>query len=260
MRSSYPFLDSDRPVAFAHRGGAEDGRENTMTAFARAVALGYRYLETDVHATADGVLVVFHDRDLARLTDRVGIIRNLPWREVRRARVRGREPVPLLEDVLGTWPDVRVNIDVKDVPAVGPLVEVIRRTNAVRRVCVGSFSDRRLAAVRAALGPTLATSLGPRAAARLVLASSPAPVGWLLTRLAPAGVPCAQVPPRLRGMPVITRRFLDAAHARGVVVHAWTVNDEAQMRRLLDLGVDGVMTDRLETLRDVLLERGQWPS
>jgi len=161
------------------------------------------------------------------------------------------EPIPLLEDLLGAWPEVRVNIDPKEDSAVEPLAEVIRRTDAVHRVCAGAFSDRRLARLRRLLGHRLCTSLGPAGVARLRLASIGAPVGTL-----PA--PCAQVPVRARGLSVIDRRFLSAAHRRGMQVHVWTIDDEPEMERLLDLGVDGIMTDRPAVLKKVLERRGVW--
>jgi glycerophosphoryl diester phosphodiesterase len=256
MSSGFAFLDHPRPLAFAHRGGVAHGLENTMTAFTNAVAMGYRYLETDAHATADGVALAFHDHRLDRVTDRTGTIAELPYREVAAARVGGAEPIPLLADLLGAWPDVRVNIDVKQAAAIGPVVEVIRRTGAADRVCVAAFSDRRLGAVRARLGPGLATSLGPREVLRLRAAAH--------RRLRPGRTyppppaPCAQVPERIGALRVVDRRFVAAAHARGIQVHVWTVNDRPGMERLLDLGVDGLMTDRLALLKEVLVARGQW--
>ncbi len=252
----FPFLEHEGPIAFAHRGGAAGGLENSMAAFENAVALGYRYLETDVHATADGVLLAFHDRTLDRVTDAVGRVARLPWSTVRHARIGGAEAIPLLADLLGAWPDVRVNIDVKEAGAVGPLARELARTGAVDRVCVASFSSRRLAAARAAVGPRLCTSLATRGVLRLRAAA----VHPATYRLAPDGVPCAQVPDRLGPLPVVTRGLVAAAHARGQRVHVWTVDDAASMHRLLDLGVDGLMTDELVTLRDVLCARRQWPS
>ena len=128
----------------AHRGGAHlpgnEGLENSLVAFANAVSLGYRYLETDVHATADGVLLAFHDHHLDRVTDGRGRVGDLPWNVVRRARIGGREPIPTLEELLGAFPDARVNVDVKHRSAVGPLIDAVRRTDAIERVCVASFS------------------------------------------------------------------------------------------------------------------------
>ncbi|MFD9687943.1 glycerophosphodiester phosphodiesterase [Kitasatospora sp. NPDC059088] len=251
----HPFLDHPGPLAFAHRGGELGHPENSLAAFEAAVALGYRYLETDVHATADGVLVAFHDSRLDRVTDRAGAVAELPWETVRRARIGGTEPVPLLEDLLGAFPAARFNVDVKAAPAVRPLVEAIRRTNAWERVCVGGFSDSRIAAVRAAAGPRLATSLGPREVARLRLRSLAGP-------LARGGAPfaglCAQVPERHRGIRVVDRAFVRAAHRLGLQVHVWTVDDATRIRSLLDLGVDGIMADRIDVLKGVLGERGCW--
>ena len=222
-----------------------------MAAFESAVSMGFRYLETDVHATADGVLVAFHDDRLDRMTDRNGLIGHLPWSVVRQARVSGDHAIPQLEDLLGTWPEARVNIDPKHDDAVEPLVEVVKRTNSVDRVCVGAFSDRRLRRIRRLLGPALCTSLGPLGVARLKAASGRLPAGRL-----PAA--CAQVPVATKGVTVVDRRFVEGAHDRGMQVHVWTIDDPVEMRRLLDLGVDGIMTDRPAVLRQVLVERGAW--
>jgi glycerophosphoryl diester phosphodiesterase len=254
--TGFAFLEHDGPLAFAHRGGAAGGLENSMVAFAHAVELGYRYLETDVHVTADGVLLAFHDRSLDRVTDHTGRVARLPWSEVSRARIGGREPIPLLEDLLGAWPEVRLNIDVKEAGAIGPLVRTLQRTRALDRVCVASFSRRRLRSVRQALGASLCTALTTGGVARLrVAATHPA-----AHRLAPRDVPCAQVPDRFGPLQVVTPALVSLAHERGQRVHVWTVDDPARMRELLDLGVDGLMTDDLVTLRDLFRARGCWPS
>ena len=224
-----------------------------MPAFEAAVALGYRYLETDVHVTADGVLLAFHDDHLDRVTDRAGAISDLPWSEVREARVDGREPIPLLEDVLGNWPAVRVNIDPKHDSCVEALIDVLQRTNSIDRVCIGSFSDRRIATLRGRLGTRLCTSLGPRGMARLRASSFHLPLGMFA-----AG--CAQVPTTVKGRTLVDERLVEAAHRHGLQVHVWTIDDPVEMQRLLDLGVDGLMTDRPAALRDVLIDRGEWVS
>lgn len=234
-----------------------------MPAFQRAVDLGYRYLETDVHATADGVLVAFHDRTLDRMTDRSGVITRMPYRQVARARIGGIEPIPLLADILDAWPQARVNIDIKDASAVAALLQVLHQANAWRRVCITSFSTRRLTRLRARLPlftrQDVCTSLGPRGVVALRAKSCGGPLGKLV-RLATTGVACVQVPYGLGRMPLVTESFIRQAHRLGLKVHAWTVNDPADMRRLLGLGIDGIMTDDLIALRDVMAARGQWPT
>jgi glycerophosphoryl diester phosphodiesterase len=222
-----------------------------MVAFERAVALGYRYLETDVHVTADGVLLAFHDDHLDRVTDRTGEIAALPYAEVAEARVDGSEPIPRLDELLSAFPEARVNIDPKHDGSVDALVEVLRRAGAVERVCVGAFSGRRLRRLRQTLGPELCTSLGPGEVALLRMDAARGAV-----RTWPAG--CAQVPEQVRGVRLVDECFLRAAHRAGLQVHVWTVDEPDTMERLLDLGVDGIMTDRPAVLREVLEQRGQW--
>ncbi|MEN8652745.1 glycerophosphodiester phosphodiesterase family protein [Streptomyces sp. 21So2-11] len=251
-RVRHPFLDHPSPIPFAHRGGAADGLENTAAAFRRAAGVGFRYFETDVHATADGRLVAFHDATLDRVTDAGGRIAALPWSRVRHARVAGTEPLPLFEELLEEFPDARWNVDVKAERALGPLIELVRRTGAWDRVCVGSFSEGRVARAQRLAGPRLATSYGATGILGL----------WLRGHKIPAalrrGAVCAQVPEVQNGVRVVDRRFVRTAHALGLQVHVWTVNEPERMAALLDLGVDGIMTDRTETLRTVLTERGAW--
>jgi glycerophosphoryl diester phosphodiesterase len=248
VRSGY--LDHPRPLAFAHRGGAGDFPENSWKAFEHAVGIGYAYLETDVHATADGTVVAFHDRTLDRVTDAVGRIAELTATQVAAARIDGSEPIPLLADLIMAWPDVRFNIDVKDEPVIGPLVEVLRATNCWDRVCLTSFSGSRLDATRRLLPRPVCSATSP---AGIGAIRAGLPVKTLTARFAARSVLCAQIP-----YSMATSRFLDRAHAAGLQVHAWTVNDQAVMGRLLDLGIDGIMTDNTVLLRDVLTARGQW--
>jgi glycerophosphoryl diester phosphodiesterase len=250
----YAFLDGPAPVAMAHRGGAIEHLENTFPAFQACVEMGYRYLETDVRVTADGVLAVFHDPTLERVTDRSGRIDTLPWSEVSTARIGGREPILRLEDLLGAWPDVRFNLDIKAAGVLAPLVRLVRRLAIADRICLGSFSDARIAAARRLFGPAVCTALGPRGVAALRLSSySPRAAG--LVRIQ-AGV--AQVPLQLGGRALVDERFLAAAHARDLQVHVWTVDAEEEVTTMLDLGVDGLMTDRPAMLKELLEKRGQW--
>jgi glycerophosphoryl diester phosphodiesterase len=250
----FAYLDHPGPLAFAHRGAhrPEGPGENTMAAFGAAVDRGYRYLETDVHLTADGVVVAFHDDHLDRVSDMTGAISDLTWAEVRQAKVgAGGDPVPRLDEILSTWPDVRVNIDPKHDRVVDGLARVIEAEKAIDRVCCGSFSDKRLARLRELLGPDLCTALGPRGNGKLAAAAMGAPV-----RAFAAG--CSQVPLDVKGRRLVTPRFVDKAHRLGLQVHVWTIDDPVVMAELLDLGVDGVMTDDADALKQVLVNRGEW--
>jgi glycerophosphoryl diester phosphodiesterase len=196
------------------------------------------------------VLVAFHDKTLDRVTDRRGAIAELPAREVAAARIAGTDPIPRLEELLGSWPDVRFNIDIKDAPAAQPLAELIRKTAAWDRVCLTSFSAVRLRDARRLLGRPVCTSTSPVGAAAL---QSGLPAALLAPRFARRSVRCAQLPARMASAQLIRR-----AHDAGLQVHIWTVNDRELMVSLLDLGVDGIMTDQTELLRDVLMQRGEW--
>ena len=244
------FLDHPRPLAFAHRGGASHYPENSWPAFEHAVRLGYAYLETDARATADGTVVAFHDKTLDRVTDGSGRIAEQTTAAVAAARIGGTEPIPLLADLITAWPDVRFNIDVKHEPVIGPLVGVLRATRCWDRVCLTSFSGRRLEATRRLLPRPVCSATTP---AGIGAIRAGLPVATLAARFAARSVQCAQIP-----FSMATSRFIEHAHAAGLQVHAWTVNDPAVMTSLLDLGADGIMTDRTETLRDVLVARGQW--
>lgn len=253
----HPYLSSPNPRAFAHRGwhvGDLDGLENSLSAFRRAVDEGYTYVETDVHATSDGVVVVNHDPSLDRTTDRAGMIGELPWSEVRRAKISGIEPVSRLEEVFEELPKARFNIDVKSDAAAEPVIRAIRRTGAVDRVALASFSSRRLARLARLGGRHLAVAMGPKGVAatfcRGLLPFLP---------LRGRGV-MAQVPQRFGRLTVVDRGFVRAVHRLGAEVHVWTIDDPVQMHALLDLGVDGIVTDRPDLLRDVLRERNAWVS
>ena len=248
--AKYPFLEHSGVLAFAHRGGALEAPENTMKAFGYAVDLGYRYLETDAYATRDGVVVSFHDDKLDRVSDATGKIEELTWSALASARIGG-EPIPLMEDLLTRWPDVRINIDPKHDAVVAPLIALIKRVGAEDRVCVGSFSDKRIRQVYDAFDGRVCTSLGPQGVLKLKAASAGVPT----TRWREG---CAQVPVKTGNVTVVTRRFVETAERRGLQVHVWTIDEEAEMKRLLDLGVHGLMTDRPALLKRVLEERGLW--
>jgi glycerophosphoryl diester phosphodiesterase len=260
--ADFPYLDAPTPLALAHRGGAaygpNQGLENTLAAFRRAIDMGYRYVETDVHATSDGRLVAFHDSVLDRVSDTRGAIAALTYDAVREARVAGAEPIPLLAELFEEFPDIRVNIDIKSDAAVAPTIREVLRHRAAERVCVASFSERRLRAARAALGPRVATAAGQVGTALLRFTPS------LVSRLLHTPAPVLQIPAlhRLGGRTVtlVTPGLVRRAHGLGKQVHVWfhpwSREDAPEMHRLLDLGVDGIVTDHIHVLRDVLADRG----
>jgi glycerophosphoryl diester phosphodiesterase len=247
------YLDLPGPLGFAHRGGAAAGDENTTAAFARAVDLGYRYIETDTHATADGVAVVFHDDTLQRMLGRPGRVGDVTWADLHTVRVGGAAAVPRLEEVLEAWPDVRFNIDCKTDASVAATVDVIDRAAAHDRVLLASFSSARLARIRARTGPRVATSVGMREVAALYAGS----LAGRPVRVA-AGVVAVQIPPAYGRLTLASRRFVTYLHRLGLHVHLWTIDDPDQIGHFLDLGVDGIMTDHIEVLRDVYHARGIW--
>jgi glycerophosphoryl diester phosphodiesterase len=257
--SDFPYFDNGgRPLAFAHRGGRLIGdsstRENSMAAFQAAVEMGYRYVETDVHATRDGVLVAFHDPTLERTTDAEGIISLLTYAELGRAKIGGTEPIPRFSELLATWPDLKVNVDAKSAASVRILASTVAQHRAWDRVCVASFSPWHLSRLRRLLGPRVATAYSAVGATALRIL----PTAGLRRLAVGPGGQAAQVPVRRGRFTVVTPAFVDGAHALGKHVHVWTVNEPAEMHRLLDLGVDGLVTDQIDVLRDVYRARGVW--
>jgi len=252
------YLDEPGVVlAFAHRGGAFhpeiEGLENTLTAFRHAVSLGYRYLETDVHATRDGVLLAFHDTVLDRVTDQVGEIAAATFEDVRRAKIGGRELVPTLAELFDACPGARFNIDIKAKGAIRPLIAFIADREAAERVLIGSWSYRRLRTFRRLTHDTIPTSASPLETALFVLLP-----GRLADRLTWHQVKALQIPHRVGPITLASARFVRRMHTLRKHVHVWTIDDPAEMDELLDHGVDGLMTDRTDILKAVLQRRGQW--
>jgi glycerophosphoryl diester phosphodiesterase len=240
----------------AHRGGAGLAPENSLAAFSRAHALGFRYLETDIQITADGVCVAFHDSKLHRVLAVPGTVRRTQWADLRALRFQG-EAVPTLDDVLEAFPDACFMMDLKDSTALEPVIEVLRRHRAVDRVCLAGGSDRLLAAARERGGPQLCTALGWTSVTRLALsARTGASIGRLAGRIGKAEF--VHVPRYYGMLPVYAARLVSMAHDLGLRVMVWTIDDAAVIGGLLDQGVDGVITDRPDVLREVLIARDAW--
>ena len=259
----HPYFDGPYPRAYAHRGwhiDDLDGCENTLAAFHRAATEGFAYLELDVHASADGVAVVHHDATLDRTTDGSGPIRAHTAAALAGVRVRGREPVPLLEQVLTELPDTRITVELKSGAVVEPVLEVLERTGSWHRVCVGSYHDGWLRRARQAAGPRLCTSMAQGAAVGLRVRAWLDRLPGALRRIPapPSPGDLAQLPRHIGPLTVVDAALLRAAHESGREVHVWTVDTANQMTALLDLGVDGLLSDRPDVLREVLHARGVW--
>lgn len=252
--SSFPVLQGSLPIGIAHRGGAWEAPENSERAFRHCADLGFSFIETDVRATKDGVAVVFHDADLGRTTDANGLIREMTWQDVSEARIHGREPIMRLDELFRKFPSTRFNIDVKEENAEVPFLGVVRETGAWARICVGSFNHGRLSRIRRLAGPRLASSLSPREVLALRATASGLPARWSRPEAA-----CVQIPIEMGGIKFAEPRLVETAHSFGWQVHVWTVDDEATMTRMIDIGVDGIMTDRPSKLRSVLGSLGRWP-
>ena len=247
----HPFLDHPTPIAFAHRGGSLEVEENTLAAFAHAEALGYTHIETDVRVTRDGVPVIFHDETLERMAGRPERIADLDWDDLRKIRLNAGNTIPCLDEIFDAFKGMNFNLEAKSVEAARAMVDTLKVPGRLDRICIGSFVPEATTILREALGD---------------ICWSPAHAGVFRIWLAGFGLPARvafnvlQVPTHYRGIPVVTRRFIRAAHKRGLHVHVWTVDEAPEMERLLDLGVDGIMTDRPTLLLDVLRGRGDWQS
>ncbi len=250
--STHPFFDHEGPIPLAHMGGRGEEAENSAAAFANAVRLGYRHLDIDLQATSDGVLVAHHDESLKRLTDRNATMADLSWREVADLRLPDGQPLARFDELVETHPEALWNIELKDDGSIAPTIELIRHHGMDRRVCLNTFSDRRLRRIRAAaeaadLRPSYSTPIGATLWLKAASLISFLPFT--------TSVDATQAPVEDRGVKVLDRRFVDRAHQAGLVVIVWTINDVDEMGRLLDLGVDGILTDNPTTLKSLLDRR-----
>jgi glycerophosphoryl diester phosphodiesterase len=250
----YAYGRQDSPLAIAHRGGAGLAPENTLAAFGRSYALGVRYMETDVRLTADGTLVAFHDASLRRVTGRRRSVAHTRLAELRDLRVMGTELIPTLAECLEAFPDALFSIDVKERAAIEPLARLLVSQGATQRVCVAGSWDSWLTSLGDLAGSELTVALGWRS---LVSTLSRLHMGRTPRMPYPEGT-FAHVPLRLGKVAIYADHLAERAHAIGVRVIVWTVNDAPTMQRLLNAGVDGIITDRPDILREVMIARGQW--
>ena len=244
------FLE-EKFLAFAHRGGNEFAPENSFRAFKSAVDIGYKYLETDVHLTKDGFLIAFHDDTLDRVTDKSGLIRDLTLSEIKKAKIAGTDEIPLLSELLNSFTDCFFNIDCKVDETVQPLINLINNRDFINRVCIGSFSQKRINFIRKSLGKEVKTSMGP---AEVILSKflSYTSLGYNFKSS------YTSIPIRRYGINLLDERNINYLKSNNQKVIAWTINDEDQMKMLINIGIDGIMTDNLTLLKKVLIEESLW--
>lgn len=252
--------ESPDPVVLAHRAGAGEYPENSKAAFAAMASGGFSYVETDVHACATGELVLMHDEDLGRTTNGTGLITEKPWSEVAKLKDESGEAPLRLEEALEEFPDLTFNVDVKSAGAVEPMTKLLRRPGMIDRILVASFAEARLKPIRAEV-PGVRTSLGVAGVTRMVLAARLPRPSWSRAALPGEGraVACVQVPEVFGALPVVTERFIALAHHLGLAVHVWTVNEARDMARLLNAGIDGLVTDVPELARKLIDARDNRP-
>ena len=244
------FLE-EKFLAFAHRGGNEFAPENSFRAFKSAVDIGYKYLETDVHLTKDGFLIAFHDDTLDRVTDKSGLIRDLTLSEIKKAKIAGTDEIPLLSELLNSFTDCFFNIDCKVDETVQPLINLINNKDFINRVCIGSFSQKRINFIRKSLGKEVKTSMGP---AEVILSKflSYTSLGYNFKSS------YTSIPIRRYGINLLDERNINYLKSNNQKVIAWTINDEDQMKMLINIGIDGIMTDNFTLLKKVLIEESLW--
>lgn len=242
---------SDNFLAFAHRGGNDFGPENSLKAFKGAYDNGYKYLETDIHLSKDGYLIAFHDDSIDRVTNKKGKIKNLNLTEIKKSKINGKEEIPVITDLFEELPDCFFSIDCKSDDTVLPLIKIIRDNSLIGRVCIGSFSQKRINLIRKVLGPNLNTSMGPNEIMLSKLLSN-----FSLNYKFKSNF--ASLPIKKYGLELLSKKNIRYLKKNNQKVIAWTINDENDMRLLIKRGIDGIMTDNILLLKKVLIEENLW--
>ena len=244
----HPFFKGHKFYGFVHRGGDEEKTENTLEAFQYSSDLGFVFMETDVQSTSDGRVVIFHDSDLKRVTGINKRVSDLTFKEIKEVNLINGGKIPSLEDTLSSFPSLRFNIDIKVDSAVDETIKIVKNHDALKRVCLASFSTKRLNRIRELTDSSLCSSMGQAEIVKLLLSS------YGLKFKTSTGL-CAQVPVSQFGIPIVTKRFIKKIHDLNKLIHVWTVDETQEMYRLIDLGVDGLMTDKPTVLKKALVAR-----
>ena len=272
----HPFFQGYKFFGFVHRGGDEKKTENTLEAFQYSSDLGFVFMETDVQSTSDGRVVIFHDADLKRIAGIDKKIKDLTFDEVTNIDLINGGKIPSLEETLFSFPNLRFNIDIKTNSAVEESIKIIKSHEALTRVCLASFSNKRIRRIRKLAGSQSCTSMSQLEVVNAIFHVLAENLGsginlrrkmrgdeayfkskWMRTTIPFNGIPdCAQVPVGQWGIPIVTQSFIRIMNLLGKFVHVWTIDEPEEMNRLIDLGVDGLMTDKPSILKSTLIDRG----
>ena len=239
-----PYLDYQGVAVLAHRGGSIESLENTIESFHYSESLGCEFIETDVQVSSDGIPYIFHDETLIRLLDRDDVFSSLHSSEIDNLKIFDEHSIPKLETVLRIFPNMKFQIDVKTDEVAMPALAVIQENNAMDRVCIASFNSKRLSLVNNNY-PNICISMGPNEVAKMLLSS------FGLYKKSILGN-CLQIPIYEYGIKLVTKRFVKFIHSKGLKVCVWTINDEKTFKYLIDIGVDGIITDKPKLLFEVL--------
>jgi len=245
----HPFFQDYSFYGFVHRGGDEVETENTIEAFKYSSDLGFVFIETDVQATKDGHVVIFHDATLRRMAGVNKSIKELTLKEVNEIDLLDGGKIPLLSEALETFPNLRFNIDIKTEDALEETIQIIKKMNFLDKTCLASFSSSRLKRIKHLAGPEACISSGQMDIFKMMCQS----VG---IGLQPTKSQCAQIPLKQWGVPVLTKKFIEIAKMQNKFVHVWTIDDKNQMFELIEFGVDGLMTDKPSVLKEAMIEKG----
>ena len=247
----FDYLNNYKFTPFSHRGGSIENDENTLEAFEKSINLGYQYIETDVRHTKDNKLVIFHDADLKRICNLDVSISSLSFKELQEYKIFNKHKIPLLSEALNTWSNVYFNIEPKSEESAYLLLDELKKQKDLNRFCVGSFKSANLSIMRVGLKHKICTSM-----------SQDEVINFFINRFFPFSnnnAPCLQIPMYFYGVKIVTKNLVDHVHNLGKKIHVWTINDESEMKTLIDYEVDGIMTDRPKKLKELLLERLLWP-
>ena len=238
------YLNYSGVAVLAHRGGSIESFENTIESFYYSQSLGCKFIETDVQVSSDGIPYIFHDETLTRLLNKNTVFSDLHSNEIDNLRIFDSHKIPRLDETLQTFPDMYFQIDVKTDAVAMPALEVIYQCKAEDRVCIASFNSSRLSRVNNKY-PELCLSMGPNEVGKMLLSS------FGLYNKTIIG-DCLQVPMYYYGIKVVTKRFVDFVHSKGLKICVWTINDEKTFKKLIDMGVDGIITDKPKLLFEIL--------